>query len=61
MTRIAENTFAAACYDMNSLAELRTALAGEPDAADMAAWSLTEDQWRAEIQTAIAAKEEDAA
>lgn len=60
MTKIAENTFAAACYDMNSIAELETALAGPADAADMRVWNLTEQEWRDQIALALKAKREDA-
>ncbi len=59
MTKIAENTFAAACY-MNSIAELEAALAGPADATDMREWNLTEQEWRDEIALAIKAKREDA-
>jgi hypothetical protein len=61
MAHIADNTFAAACYDQNSIADLETALAGEPDATDMATWDLTEEEWRAQIEQALAAKREDQA
>ena len=60
MKIIRENTFAAACYDQNSIADLETALAEEPDPQDMADWGLTADEWREEIELAIAAKREDA-
>ena len=59
MTRIADNTFAAACYDMNTIADLRAMLAGEPDETDMQTWGITADQWRDEIKLAIAVMEED--
>ncbi len=61
MAQINENTFAAACYDQNSVAELQTALAGEADANDMAEWGLTAAEWRAQIELALEAKMEDAA
>ena len=60
MTDIAENTFAAACYNENSITDLETALAGVPDALDMAAWNLSVDEWRDQIEMAIAALREDA-
>lgn len=60
MTTITENTFAAACFDQNSVAELEQALAGKADTADCAEWNLTPEQWRAEIELALAAKRENA-
>lgn len=61
MPLIAENTFAAACYDQNTLADLEAKLSGEPDAIDMHDWNLTADEWRAQIALAIAASREDIA
>jgi hypothetical protein len=57
---IRPNTFAAACYDQNSISELVAALAGEPDQTDMKTWRLTALEWRAQIEMALAAKREDA-
>jgi hypothetical protein len=57
---IRPNTFAAACYDWNSVADLVAALAGPADPTDMDAWGLTEGEWRAAIELALAAKREDA-
>lgn len=57
MTAISENTFAAACFDQNSVSELEQALSRqEADATDCAEWNLTPEQWRAEIELALAAK-----
>lgn len=50
------NTFAAACYDMNSIDELEQALKNGPDTADMNEWGLTESEWREQIELAIAEK-----
>lgn len=61
MTKIETNTFAAACYDQNSIDELEEALAGQADATDCENWGLTPEEWRAEIELALAAKREDAA
>lgn len=58
MIRIEDNTFAAACFDQNSIEELEAALAGEPDQTDMATWNLTPAEWRAQIELALAAKRE---
>lgn len=58
MTTIQDNTFAAACFDQNSIAELEEALKNGPDKGDMDAWGLTEDEWRAQIELALKAKRE---
>ena len=50
MIYITENTFAAACYNENSITELETAFAGVPDALDMATWDLSADDWRDQIK-----------
>ena len=60
MTDIAENTFAEACYNENSIKDLETALAGDPDKLDMAEWNLTAYEWRDQIKMAISALREDA-
>jgi len=61
MTRIDENTFAAACYDQNSIIDLEKALADGPDQTDMLTWALTADEWRQGIELAIATLREDGA
>jgi hypothetical protein len=61
MTKIQDNTFAAACYDMNSIADLEAALVEGPDEIDMTAWNLTPHEWEQQIKLAITAKREDAA
>jgi hypothetical protein len=54
---IDENTFAAACVDQNSIAELRAAMDEEqPDEADMKNWGIGPEQWRESIALAISAK-----
>ena len=55
------NTFAAACYDQNSIVDLEMALAIGPDATDMETWGLTEDEWREQVQEALNAKRADLA
>lgn len=53
-----QSDFAAACYDQNSLDELREALAQpEADATDCETWGLNADEWRAAIRTALAERE----
>lgn len=53
------NTFAAACYDSNSIAELEAALKDGPDAANMNEWGLTESEWLEQIELALAEKRAD--
>lgn len=53
--------FAEACYDQNTIADLEAALAGAADPVDMAEWSLSEQEWRDAIATAIRFKRADAA
>ena len=55
---ITENTFAAACFEQNSLDELKSLRDEQPDQADMQAWGLSADEWRAEIEAAIEALEQ---
>ena len=58
---IQENTFAAACYDQNSIIDLEQALRDGPDASDMAAWNIDADEWRKQIEMALVAKREEMA
>ena len=51
---IKDNTFAAACYNDNTIEELETALAGTADQTDMASWGIDENEWRDQIQSALA-------
>jgi len=44
--------FADACYT-NSLDELRAAVTEAPDLVDCREWSITPDEWRAAIETAL--------
>jgi len=53
------NTFAAACYDQNSIEELKQALRHGPDTTDMITWGLSPEEWTAEIKLALAAKQND--
>lgn len=50
---IFHNTFSEACYDRNSLDELRQALTEEPDATDMETWGIDADEWRRSIAAAL--------
>ena len=53
---IADNIFAAACFDQNTIEELEQALAGKVDEDDCATWIITPEQWRASIEFALAEK-----
>jgi len=54
--------FAEACYDQNTVDELREALRQRSaDKYDCGAWCITPTQWRAAIQSALEAKLRDAA
>lgn len=57
---IEPNTFAEACYDQNSIAELEEALVTGPDRADMTEWGLTAVEWRAQVELALREKRADA-
>ena len=48
-----KSTFAEACYNMNSIAELENALQKNADQSDMKTWKLTENEWREQIILAI--------
>jgi hypothetical protein len=56
---IDDDTFAAACYDQNTIAELDAALRGPADRTDMQTWGLTEGGYYAQIRLALAAKRAD--
>lgn len=50
-TKIQENTFAEACYNMNSVEDLSNVTVA--DEADMAAWGLSESEYFEQIQIAL--------
>ena len=61
MASIKDNTFAAACYDSNSIEEIRAALAqSKADATDCREWGITPAEWREQLQQALEAKLADA-
>lgn len=60
MIVLKENTFAAACYNMNSIEELEQALQGPADRTDMKEWGIGSSVWREQIQLALKAMKEDA-
>lgn len=58
---IQENTFAAACYDQNSLEELIEALnSTDADESDCKNWGISAQEWKNQIVLAIKEKLEDA-
>ena len=62
MTALPLNTFAAACYDQNSIKELEQALKNGPDRTDMRAWGIeTDEEYYAQIRMALDAKKADEA
>lgn len=55
MSNATENTFAAACYNDNSIAELIESLAlPQADETDCDNWDITPDEWWASIASALA-------
>ena len=56
MTTIDDNSFAAACLNTNTVAELEMALRGPANEQDCREWGITADEWRAAVGAALAAK-----
>jgi len=56
MTHIESNTFAEACYNQNTIDELKQALNEEADQSDMLEWKIDASTWHAQIKLALAAK-----
>ena len=56
--QIQENTFAEACFDMNSIGELETALKNPADSAEMKQWGISEIHYFSEIELALRALKE---
>ncbi len=50
---ITDTTFAAACYNTSTAADLETALASGPNPQDMKTWGLSPRQWHNEILLAL--------
>lgn len=59
MTFIADNTFAAACYDLNTIEELESVLQADVEQVDLDQWGLTESEYKNELKRAIQALKED--
>ena len=54
---IKQNTFAAACYDTNSIHELEIALYdADADKSDMKAWGITAAEWKRDVRLALIEK-----
>jgi hypothetical protein len=47
------NSFAAACYDQNTIEELVTCLSGQVDRTDCDTWKLSDQEWRDAIADAL--------
>ena len=59
LDRIENGSFAEACFDQNSIAELEDALAFvAADATDCNTWGISPGEWRRQITLALAAKRE---
>jgi len=63
LPEIAENSFAEACYDNNSLSELQAdgLTADDADAEDLRVWGITPDEWLYSLKLAYAHKLRDIA
>lgn len=46
-------SFAAACYDTNTIDELKSALQSPADETDCQQWGLTEDEWKNAVKLAL--------
>jgi len=51
--------FAEACFNQNSLHELKFSLKGAADETDLLIWNLTEEEWRQALKIAVIAMERD--
>lgn len=54
-TFLADDSYAAWCYDHYSLRELRSTFEGDADSAACRQWRLTPREWRTQIEMAIIA------
>jgi hypothetical protein len=60
LNRIEDNSFAAACYDSCTIEQLKNLLTRKADREDCEIWRLTPEEWREQIELAVAALEEKA-
>jgi hypothetical protein len=54
-THLADDSFAAWCYDNFSLKEVRSAFERDADADECDLWGLTAMEWKAQVEMAIIA------
>jgi hypothetical protein len=54
-THLADDSFAAWCYDHLSLRETRSAFQGDADPDDCRKWGITALEWKSQIEMAIIA------
>ena len=54
--KIEDGSFAEACYNTNSLEELKGATIENADKTDMKAWGLTPEEWVEQVNLALKAK-----
>ena len=54
-THLADDSFAAWCYDNLSLKEVRSAFEGDADADECEQWRLTALEWKTQVEMAIMA------
>ena len=54
-THLADDSFAAWCYDNLSLAEVRSAFERDADADECERWGLSSLEWRLQVEMAIIA------
>ncbi|MCP4627389.1 MAG: hypothetical protein GY850_28335 [bacterium] len=54
-THLADDSFAAWCYDNLSLKEVRSAFERDADVDDCDLWGLTAMEWKAQVEMAIIA------
>ncbi|MCJ7830823.1 MAG: hypothetical protein MUP74_05490 [Desulfobacterales bacterium] len=53
---LADDSFAAWCYDNRSLRELRSAFQGDADPEECVHWNLSALEWKAQVEMALIAR-----
>ena len=53
---IKSGSFAAACYDTNSIRELAADRSSGPDAADLDTWGINADEWTETVEAVLRIK-----
>lgn len=56
--KIKAGSFAAACYEQNTLAELNAIVGKQADREDMQSWRISSAEWTEQVELAIEALEE---